>query len=270
MRGLKQNKPEGEKVREGRIFYRCVDWNNLFWRQVLIILAVASFTDAWIETTLFLRSNGALLACRIFYRCVDWNNHVLGNIGWSTGRIFYRCVDWNHDSASSQSISFSRIFYRCVDWNEWRITQNLIFSSHLLQMRGLKHLRLNREHHGHGRIFYRCVDWNCDPLKREKWASVASFTDAWIETASERLTLASVSSHLLQMRGLKLCFRERFCISSTSHLLQMRGLKLDRKSNRTWRQESHLLQMRGLKLILLKLKNSSITSHLLQMRGLKP
>ena len=30
--------------------------------------------------------------------------------------------------------------------------------SHLLQMRGLKHFRLNREHHRHSRIFYRCVD----------------------------------------------------------------------------------------------------------------
>ena len=30
--------------------------------------------------------------------------------------------------------------------------------SHLLQMRGLKHLCLNREHHRHSRIFYRCVD----------------------------------------------------------------------------------------------------------------
>ena len=55
--------------------------------------------------------------------------------------------------------------------------------SHLLQMRGLKPgIKGYINASGNGRIFYRCVDWNCDPLKREKWAEVASFTDAWIET----------------------------------------------------------------------------------------
>ncbi len=37
--------------------------------------------------------------------------------------------------------------------------------SHLLQMRGLKHFCLNREHHRH---------------------KVASFTDAWIETSEQK------------------------------------------------------------------------------------
>mgnify|MGYP000557947734 CR=1 FL=1 len=32
------------------------------------------------------------------------------------------------------------------------------YQSHLLQMRGLKHFCLDREHHRHSRIFYRCVD----------------------------------------------------------------------------------------------------------------
>ena len=54
--------------------------------------------------------------------------------------------------------------------------------SHLLQMRGLKHFRLDREHHRH---------------------KVASFTDAWIETISEGVTDKPETSHLLQMRGLK-------------------------------------------------------------------
>ena len=55
--------------------------------------------------------------------------------------------------------------------------------SHLLQMRGLKHLCLDREHHRH---------------------EVASFTDAWIETQRYQGSGANRKSHLLQMRGLKL------------------------------------------------------------------
>ena len=35
-----------------------------------------------------------------------------------------------------------------------------------------------------------------------------------------------MESHLLQMRGLKLCHGYFVCISFSSHLLQMRGLKL--------------------------------------------
>ena len=34
---------------------------------------------------------------------------------------------------------------------------------------------------------------------------VASFTDAWIETMSTDSGTHSIESHLLQMRGLKLC-----------------------------------------------------------------
>ena len=54
--------------------------------------------------------------------------------------------------------------------------------SHLLQMRGLKHFRLDGEHHRH---------------------KVASFTDAWIETSVVFQLLYVFLSHLLQMRGLK-------------------------------------------------------------------
>ena len=55
---------------------------------------------------------------------------------------------------------------------------------------------------------------------------VASFTDAWIETFIQLPILMLGTSHLLQMRGLKLirCVISR--VASTSHLLQMRGLKL--------------------------------------------
>ena len=53
--------------------------------------------------------------------------------------------------------------------------------SHLLQMRGLKH---------QSKMF-------------AILPTVASFTDAWIETACKRYTQDWRLSHLLQMRGLK-------------------------------------------------------------------
>ena len=76
--------------------------------------------------------------------------------------------------------------------------------SHLLQMRGLKL-----------------------PLKRDvtKRTSVASFTDAWIETAKELEESLIDLSHLLQMRGLKLRKETNPNNIKVSHLLQMRGLK---------------------------------------------
>ena len=56
-----------------------------------------------------------------------------------------------------------------------------VAGSHLLQMRGLK------LHNGSCRISH----------------SVASFTDAWIETSKHIGTGPDDESHLLQMRGLK-------------------------------------------------------------------
>ena len=100
---------------------------------------------------------------------------------------------------------------------------------------------------------------------------VASFTDAWIETVLQNLSVKPPESHLLQMRGLKHVLFILKMVVSLSHLLQMRGLKLlleQYKSNRevasftdAWietlkstlkvrRSESHLLQMRGLKLLI--------------------
>ena len=60
------------------------------------------------------------------------------------------------------------------------VDQHLL-ESHLLQMRGLK------LHNGSCRISH----------------SVASFTDAWIETSKHIGTGPDDESHLLQMRGLK-------------------------------------------------------------------
>ena len=126
----------------------------------------------------------------------------------SRGRIFYRCVDWNWIDKNNRMQAFSRIFYRCVDWNTvTEVSDKILGQSHLLQMRGLKQwstcqLRLyysrifyrcvdwnnrsaNSDSDQYGRIFYRCVDWNKACVNRVKAISVASFTDAWIETKND-------------------------------------------------------------------------------------
>ncbi len=59
-----------------------------------------------------------------------------------------------------------------------------------------------------------------------KRALVASFTDAWIETAILNNRRFDLESHLLQMRGLKLQGSPSHALEGLSHLLQMRGLKL--------------------------------------------
>ena len=76
--------------------------------------------------------------------------------------------------------------------------------SHLLQMRGLKHFN---------RAF-------------EYFSTVASFTDAWIETPLQAYSEGKSLSHLLQMRGLKQKQMQLQQAMYGSHLLQMRGLKL--------------------------------------------
>ena len=58
--------------------------------------------------------------------------------------------------------------------------------SHLLQMRGLK-LKLM--------------------ILMSMLISVASFTDAWIETFFDPFYVSDTKSHLLQMRGLKLVLK---------------------------------------------------------------
>ena len=62
--------------------------------------------------------------------------------------------------------------------------------------------------------------------------SVASFTDAWIETAYIRARKDEILSHLLQMRGLKPFRTASNRGGGMSHLLQMRGLKLTIKQKR--------------------------------------
>ena len=93
------------------------------------------------------------------------------------------------------------------------------------------------------------------------------------------------------MRGLKLRYSYGKIVELSSHLLQMRGLKLHHlpfqkyhyvaSFTDAWIETdyskriffyiwSHLLQMRGLKLDSGNSSVISLKSHLLQMRGLKP
>ena len=77
---------------------------------------------------------------------------------------------------------------------------------------------------------------------------VASFTGAWIETATvERGLDSRQQSHPLRVRGLKLVFQLILSRNKQSHPLRVRGLKPIRTvSDRTDRQ-SHPLRVRGLK-----------------------
>ena len=59
-------------------------------------------------------------------------------------------------------------------------------------------------------------------------SSVASFTDAWIETGDVTRWHFGGLSHLLQMRGLKPGSVTADIPVAMSHLLQMRGLKRSR------------------------------------------
>ena len=202
MRGLKPKRADRLQHPHGRIFYRCVDWNNLEGE-------TPEETDS-----------------RIFYRCVDWNTTSVEKAMEAQSRIFYRCVDWNFERMEESRQALSRIFYRCVDWNQTGVNiikatrmshllqmrglkQVLSFFSfsfslsHLLQMRGLKRLTDAQKTQVERRIFYRCVDWNQRVRKGTLKNDVASFTDAWIETISDFWKVATKESHLLQMRGLK-------------------------------------------------------------------
>ena len=146
----------------GRIFYRCVDWNlvnetqlaslaeshllqmrglKLFeqqWRAFGVY--VASFTDAWIETIVNM-SVALILSVASFTDA--WIETISEGVTDKPeiSRIFYRCVDWNLYGVELGNLKVCRIFYRCVDWNsEKSVWWNGKKMSHLLQMRGLKHI----------------------------------------------------------------------------------------------------------------------------------
>ena len=76
---------------------------------------------------------------------------------------------------------------------------------------------------------------------------VASFTDAWIETFCNANSCNCRSSHLLQMRGLKLpalSTFQNFLVASFTDA----WIETYRYDIHVFTMGSHLLQMRGLKL----------------------
>ena len=163
-----------------RIFYRCVDW-NLIWQQGLQARKVASFTDAWIET--------------------NSNRNYGGSAKVASFTDAWIETPTKHGQSPAKP---SRIFYRCVDWNLCSNGALLASTSHLLQMRGLKHCpqkEYNNPIMSH-LLQMRGLKRN-QPYKHYRPRQVASFTDAWIETYQSAGVFSQCQSHLLQMRGLK-------------------------------------------------------------------
>ena len=146
-------------------------------------LLVASFTDAWIETKARImkarKRESHLLQMRGL-------KHFLNNLCNSfTVSHLLQMRGLKHALYLPAIQPFCRIFYRCVDWNKvLPMRKRSRKQSHLLQMRGLKLDFLGIEEDRYRRIFYRCVDWNRLNANRTiRRHQVASFTDAWIETA---------------------------------------------------------------------------------------
>ena len=76
-------------------------------------------------------------------------------------------------------------------------------------MRGLKHAHIKTgwQHHPVASFtdaWIETVRSSSEPAQ----SGVASFTDAWIETVPVRESRLLTESHLLQMRGLKLCWNQ--------------------------------------------------------------
>ena len=82
--------------------------------------------------------------------------------------------------------------------------------------------------------------------------------------------MVDLSSHLLQMRGLKLRAQVSETWSRTSHLLQMRGLKPLPDSRNYWRFQVASFTDAWIETEINDINEHVNLSHLLQMRGLKP
>ena len=100
-----------------------------------MIIFVASFTDAWIETAGLLTVLGLILVASFTDAWIE-----------------------TEAEAKSILVTMSHLLQMRGLKLTLLILPASLLLSHLLQMRGLKHLCLNREHHWHSRIFYRCVD----------------------------------------------------------------------------------------------------------------
>ena len=163
--------------------------------------------------------------CRIFYRCVDWNRIISKCDKKRSSRIFYRCVDWNKLHTCFYCVSKVASFTDAWIETLGLIRDKTFIKSHLLQMRGLKHVI---EIFGRWESVASFTDAWIETLDKEddwKDPAVASFTDAWIEThrrssGTTAIMVASFTDAWIET--------DKYFIKlslSLSHLLQMRGLK---------------------------------------------
>ena len=129
-------------------------------KTIHIVHIVASFTDAWIETKSRFGSYGGNKVASFTDAWIETQQRYSGHHSRYVASFTDAWIE-TFSLAIFNTAYPSRIFYRCVDWNALGTDTGIPWrASHLLQMRGLKHLRLDRKHHRHSRIFYRCVDWN--------------------------------------------------------------------------------------------------------------
>ena len=77
------------------------------------------------------------------------------------------------------------------------------WSSHLLQMRGLKQKRCATSTSAQESHLLQMRGLKQAHEVGKDLNTVASFTDAWIETEQKSKLISEIKSHLLQMRGLK-------------------------------------------------------------------
>ncbi len=180
MRGLKLKHGLARLIWTRRIFYRCVDW-NVFSQSRTVFENVASFTDAWIETTVANRTAAILKSHLLQMRGLkqirfnnvtsNFKSHLLQMRGLKPisrvvvprleCRIFYRCVDWNTSCLWLAPVTWSRIFYRCVDWNRYLSLMQIVS---IVASFTDAWIETNQN------VKFKNTVW------------VASFTDAWIET----------------------------------------------------------------------------------------
>ena len=128
-------------------------------------------------------------------------------------------------------------------------------------MRGLKPLSVSTNLYSLSRIFYRCVDWNRSrSMMNWKGVKVASFTDAWIETAiCRKRTIPGTCRIFYRCVDWNYKDTPENRRKGMSHLLQMRGLKRTEDGVGEGIEKSHLLQMRGLKPLAINSDKSKIS-----------
>ena len=129
----------------------------------------------------------------------------LGRINSLTSRILCGCVDWNSQEGKLYFCGGCRILCGCVDWNQPVVADVKVCPGRILC--GCVDWNKSRELRRalpHCRILCGCVDWNLI-------ISVA--------------TIATIASHPMWVRGLKLQLTHLHCSIDESHPMWVRGLK---------------------------------------------